>query len=293
MEQVVIQNQELVVTIALKGAEVRSVKNIASNHEYMWSGDSTVWSGVSPVLFPVVGKTTDNRVLFNSSAYPQGNHGFARSAVFNVTKQSASSVSLSIECAPEILNCAYPFKLQFIVSYSLNGKNLITNYTVINNDNQVAYFSVGAHPAFACPFDDKHKISDYVIEFDQPEQLLQHEITSAAFFTGKTTAVALELLPLDEHTFDNDAIVYTGYQSKFISLVELDSGRRIKVSLSGFPWLGLWSKPQANAPYVCIEPWCGHSDMLGFAGELPAKSAIEQVIAGATWQREFSTEFAY
>jgi galactose mutarotase-like enzyme len=183
--------------------------------------------------------------------------------------------------------------LQFTVTYSLEGKKLITGYEIFNRDSQSAYFSVGAHPAFACPFDAQHKITDYAIEFEQGERLLQHEITSAAFFTGKSNSLALGSMNLDENTFDNDALVFTGYQSEIVSLVEVGSKRRINVSVSGFPWLGLWSKPKSKVPYVCIEPWCGHSDMLGFVGELSEKAAIEQVAAGASWQREYFIEFDY
>ena len=290
MESVIIRNEQLQATIALHGAEVRSVKNVNNHHEYMWSGDAAVWAGVSPVLFPVVGKTTDNQVLWHGKGYPQGNHGFARNALFSVESQSESAVTLAI-ITNHSDGCSYPFNLRFLVSYELIGAQLLTRYQVENLGAEIAYFSVGAHPAFACPFDGEQQFSDYVIEFEQQENLTRHEITSAAFFTGKTTADALKTIELSTDTFAKDAIVYTGYTSKQIVLREKKSSRAVKVSLNGFPWLGLWSKP--GAPYVCIEPWCGHSDMLGFSGEVNGKAAIETVAANSSWSRQFSIEFAY
>ena len=54
------------VEISELGAEVRAITNPTANHEYMWSGDSRVWSGVSPVLFPVVGKSHDNKLKYQA-----------------------------------------------------------------------------------------------------------------------------------------------------------------------------------------------------------------------------------
>lgn len=290
MSQITIQNQSLQVTIALLGAEVRSVKNIVSNHEYMWSGNSEIWAGVSPVLFPVVGKTTGNQVKFAGESYSLGNHGFARHSLFSIVEQKNDEVTLLLNTQAGDVK-RYPFNLDFFVNYKLIDKIFHTTYTVHSLDQQTAYFSVGAHPAFACPFDDKHQISDYEIRFEQPENLLRHEITSEAFYTGSTTEYKLAAFNLDEHTFDDDALVFTGYNSDSVSLVERDSGRAIRVSLAGFPWLGIWSKPSAD--YVCLEPWCGRSDDLGFNADLNNKAVIETIQSNAKWSRTYTIEFAY
>lgn len=290
MSQVIIQNQSLQVTIALLGAEVRSVKNIVSNHEYMWSGNPELWAGVSPVLFPVVGKTTANQIKFADEGYILGNHGFARHSVFSIVEHKSDEVTLLLNTQTGDAK-RYPFNLDFFVNYKLIDKTLHTTYTVHSLDQQTAYFSVGAHPAFACPFDDKHQITDYEIRFEQPENLLHHQITSEAFYTGKTTSLDLVAFSLDEHTFDDDALVFTGYKGESVSLVESDSGRAIRVSLGGFPWLGIWSKPGAD--YVCLEPWCGRSDDLGFNGDINNKAAIETIQPNAKWSRTFRIEFAY
>lgn len=290
MSQAIIQNQSLRVTIALLGAEVRSVRNAVNNHEYMWSGDPAVWAGVSPVLFPVVGKTSANQVKFAGESYTLGNHGFARHSIFSIVQQKEDEVTLLLNTQAGDAK-RYPFNLDFFVNYKLIDKTLQTTYMVHNLDKQTAYFSVGAHPAFACPFDDKHQITDYEIRFEQPENLRRHEITSEAFYTGKTTEHNLAAFNLDEHTFDDDALVFSGYNGDSVSLVERDSGRAIQVSLDGFPWLGIWSKPGAN--YVCLEPWCGRSDDLGFSGDVNSKAAIETIQPNAKWSRSYTIQFTY
>ena len=41
--------------------------------------------------------------------------------------------------------------------------------------------------------------------------------------------------------------------------------------VKGFPSVGVWSKPKTDAPYICLEPWIGRVDNMGFTGELPEK----------------------
>jgi galactose mutarotase-like enzyme len=45
------------------------------------------------------------------------------------------------------------------------------------------------------------------------------------------------------------------------------------------PYLGLWTKPQAD--FVCIEPWHGVADPEGYSGDFTAKPGVFMVAAGA------------
>ena len=50
--------------------------------------------------------------------------------------------------------------------------------------------------------------------------------------------------------------------------IEDDNGKMfVKVEFD-MPLFALWSKEGANAPFICIEPWCGRCDAEDFAGEL-------------------------
>ena len=284
-----LENDHLQVQINPLGAEVSSIKNISTNHQYMWSGDSSVWAGVSPVLFPTVGKSTNNQIKHNDINYSMGNHGFARHSVFNIIEQTPDSVTLSITTTPE----NYPFKLQFNVSYHLESKKLITTYEVINKDEVDAYCGFGAHPAFACPFDSYHSFKDYEIEFGSQEELNFHPITTKAFYTGEIQRQKLSKINLDNHIFDDDALVYSGFSTKKVRLNEKKSDRFIEVTFDGFEYLGLWSKPKANAPYVCIEPWCGKSDTLGFDEDIIDREGNIQIKPQQTFSRSYTVEFGY
>lgn len=280
-----LKNKYLQAQINLLGAEVKSVKNILTDHEYMWSGDDSVWAGVSPVLFPAVGKSIDNQIKHNGKSYPMGNHGFARHSVFDVIKQSDSGVILSITTTTE----NYPFKLQFNVSYQLDAKKLITTYQIINLDNTIAHCGFGAHPAFACPFDSHHDYNDYELVFGEEENLSFHPITPEAFYTGEVKNQTLSKISLDNHTFDDDALVYSGFSSKKVRLTEKGSNRYIQVEFDGFEYLGLWSKPKAR--YVCIEPWCGRSDTLGFDGDIDQRIGNVSIDGFSSVVKSYTIEF--
>ena len=47
------------------------------------------------------------------------------------------------------------------------------------------------------------------------------------------------------------------------------SGAKLRIDYPAMPHLGIWTKP--GAPFVCIEPWQGHADPVGPAGEITAK----------------------
>lgn len=53
----VLENDWLKVEIASRGAELRKVQHKKNGLDYMWTGDSTYWGRVSPILFPIVGRS--------------------------------------------------------------------------------------------------------------------------------------------------------------------------------------------------------------------------------------------
>jgi galactose mutarotase-like enzyme len=45
------------------------------------------------------------------------------------------------------------------------------------------------------------------------------------------------------------------------------------------PYLAFWSKP--GAPFICIEPWHGIADPVGFTGDFTEKPGVFMVPTGA------------
>ncbi|MGL4392913.1 MAG: aldose 1-epimerase family protein [Fusobacteriaceae bacterium] len=267
-------NEHLTVKISNLGAEVKEVTDNLSEHNYMYEQDDSVWASTAPVLFPVVGKCTNNEIRYKGKKYDfKSNHGFARISDFEHIKHSNSEVEMILNSSM-MDEDSFPFEFEFCVTYKLEGRSLYTTYSVTNTSAVPIYFSVGAHPAFKCPFDDKHKLSDYYLEFDESEDILtKHEITPDAFFTGKTSAFKTDkgIIDLAEHNIA-DTFVFSNFKSECVSLVEKNSDRAITVSLNGFPYIAFWKKP--NGDFVCIEPWCGKADDVGFTGDIDQKKDI-------------------
>ena len=75
-----IKNKFLEVQINETGAELMAI-TAADGTEYLWSGDKTYWGGHAPILFPYVGRLTDNRYTYCGKEYQMNRHGFARGSL--------------------------------------------------------------------------------------------------------------------------------------------------------------------------------------------------------------------
>ena len=58
----------------------------------------------------------------------------------------------------------------------------------------------------------------------------------------------------------------------------------LSVQFEGFPYLGIWTKP--NAPFLCIEPWCGLADNVNHNGNIFEKESIQLLEKNCVFQRE-------
>ena len=93
-------------------------------------------------------------------------------------------------------------------------------------------------------------------------------------------------LKIRDHLFDIDTYVFRNQTIKEISLCTPDKKPYVTISCARFPDFGIWSKSD-EAPFVCLEPWYGSADNLGFEGELPDKYGILSLEAG----KEFTAEY--
>ena len=57
------------------------------------------------------------------------------------------------------------------------------------------------------------------------------------------------------------------------------------------PLFALWSPPGKNAPFVCIEPWCGRCDAADFEGTLSERAFNNALDAGKTFQTSYTMKF--
>lgn len=284
-----IANEILTVEITTKGAELQSVFNRQTGLEYMWSAEET-WPKKSPVLFPIVGGLKNNNYQYNGKTYQLGRHGFARDKDFSVQDQSENAVVFALNDSAETL-AVYPFHFNFFIRYSIEGNKLTVEYTIINKDDEVMYFSVGAHPAFKVPLVEGTSFEDYFLAFDTVENSQRWLLSDEGLIEDKTVAVFnnTHKLPLKKSLFYEDALVFKHLRSTHVSLQSDKTSNGLTVSFEGFPYLGIWSKKDAD--FVCIEPWCGIADSVNASGQLQEKEGILSQQPNEIFTRKFEITF--
>jgi galactose mutarotase-like enzyme len=282
-----IENEFLKVSAKDSGAELISIKNKQNNIEYLWQGDPKFWGRRAPVLFPVVGKLKDNKYKAEGKVYELPQHGFARDAYFDISEKGALFLTFTLKSNSETLK-VYPYKFELNIGYKLIKNRIEINYEVRNTDDKKIWFSIGAHPAFNCPIDPKLKFEDYFLEFETEESADKYLLEDGLLNGKKEKTLSKEKkIALTEKTFLNDAIIFKNLKSSLLSLKSNSSHASLNFNFKGFPFLGIWSKP---GPFVCIEPWYGHADMVGFSGELKDKEGIQGLDKGASFNCDYSVE---
>lgn len=250
-----IQNSALTVTIDSVGAQLMSV-TAAGGTEYLWSGDPAYWSSRAPILFPYVGRLTDDTYTCDGRAYQMTRHGFARRTEFSVLTQGKDHITLYMEDSEESRKL-YPFAFRFDVSYVLEGNTLVIVYAVESRDGRTMFFGLGGHPGFRVPLEEGRAFTDYRLTFAQPCQPWQVLMSENYMISGREAPYPLENgvdLPLRHDLFDRDAIILKHF-ARSVTLSAGEGTRGLTLSCPRMRYLGIWHQPKTDAPYVCLEPW--------------------------------------
>lgn len=284
-----IENDQLKISIAAKGAELKSIYHKQHDLEYMWEGDPAFWAKTSPVLFPIVGQLKDNTYLYKGKSYYLPRHGFAREKEFSVTAQKEDSITFTLQSDEETL-AVYPFPFLFSIIYTLNRDELTVTYNVQNRGEEDMLFSVGGHPAFKVPLVEGTSYNDYQLIFDQEEQAGRWPIKDGLIEnTPQPLLKETRELPLTKELFSKDAIVFKYLRSNAVQLTSERTAHGLKFSFEGFPFLGIWAAPGAD--FVCIEPWCGIADSVDADGDLENKEGIIRIEAAETFSVAWKVVF--
>lgn len=278
---VTISNAILSVTINTFGAELISL--VKNNKNYIWQVDETYWNKTSPILFPIVGRLKNDSYTFNGKTYQLPRHGFARNMEFSFDKKSNSQVIFELNESEET-KINYPFDFKLLVAYTLLDNELVIEYFVRNPSDEVLPFSIGAHPAFAI----SDKFENYSLQFNNEDTFETHHLENESF-NGKTTLVEMEKnsISLNYALFEKDALVFKQLKSNEVVLKNKENAI-LKVNYDHFPYLGIWTKE--NAPFLCIEPWCGLADSSNHNGNFEEKEGINYLSAGEDFLRAMRIE---
>jgi len=278
---VTIRSAALTATINPLGAELSSLGD-AEGRALMTDADPAFWTGRAPLLFPIVGALREDRYrLEDDRSFTLPKHGFARRRTFALIGRDDAHVLFRLEPDAET-RAAYPFDFRLDIAFRLNGTTLAMTATVANSGGEPMPFSFGYHPAFAWPLPygsvaDAHRI---VFEKDEPAPIRQLDLaTGLVAPEPRPTPVEGRTLSPTHALFEADALIWDRLESR--SLTWGAPGQpHLRVDFPDTPWLGLWQKPGAR--YLCIEPWAGTADPLGFSGTIWDKPGIIRLEPGAS-----------
>lgn len=259
-----IENENLIVQINSKGAEVCSIFDKNSRVEHIWQADAEIWGRHAPILFPIVGQLEGGNYEYKNQTFKMSQHGFARDSEFKLKEKFDNSLIFELKSSGDTL-MHYPYDFILTVLYRLEGRKLHVRYKVENTNSVEMPFSIGAHPGFNCPFSPEEDFEDYYLEFSEKETS-DRLLFNDGLLTGAKEEKYLNnsnVLDLNYGLFDNDALIFDTIKSEYVTLKSTKHDKFLRIGVAGFPFLGIWTKPGKNAPFLCIEPWYGITDTRG------------------------------
>ena len=288
----VLENELLRVEIDSFGAELKSVKNKATNQEYMWQADPQYWGRTSPVLFPFVGSLKNKCYTYEGNTYAMGQHGFARDMEHTLVSKSETAIYFELTHNEDTL-AKYPFAFTLNLGYELVDNELKVIWEVTNpSEDKTLHFSIGAHPAFNCPLYGEENKAGYKFFFAGVDEIHHHGHTDAGLSIEEDV-----VLPLENHRaimtpefFDGSTYIIEQPPTNEIG-VEDPNGNRFITVLFNMPIVALWSPPGKNAPFLCIEPWFGRCDADDFEGTLEERAFNNKLEAGAKFETAYTIRF--
>lgn len=270
MQNIGITSDNLSAQINPLGAELVSLKNSAGD-EIMSDGDPAFWRGRAPILFPIVGQLRHGQYRLNGKSYGLEKHGFARRSKFTLREHDADKAVFTL-CSNDVTRNQYPFDFQLKMIFEVRDNQLLMTAQVSNKGDCDMPFSFGFHPAFAWPLpfgNGDHKI---IFDQDEPAPIRRIGIEAGLIEPAlhDSPVDGNILIPTFDH-FENDAMIWDNLKSRRLSWGDPDS-THLDIEFPDTQWLGIWQKPRAK--FLCIEPWAGMADPVGFDGDFTDKPGV-------------------
>lgn len=267
------------------------IEKIHQGEESVDENGKPYWKRHAPVLFPIVGKLKRSQTLINGRTYEMPQHGFARDMEYEPITKLDNFHSYVLK-SNKYTMARYPFEFELYNTYRQEDNKLIFMYKVVNTGQNNMPFCLGGHPAFKIDPDDLRK-GNYYLEFEEEEEKA-HFLYLVDGLVGteysKNLLINNKYLLLEEHTFDNDALIIKGIQNKRISLKNRRTKKKVlTLNYEGWPYLGIWSK--AGAPFLCLEPWTSTADRVNSNNVFVQKTDLKILEPGDEFDNKFSVEF--
>lgn len=270
-----IASEDLRAAIDPFGAELTQLRD-RDGRELMTDADPAYWTGRAPLLFPIVGALNGGRYRIDGAEYAMPKHGFARRSAFELIEAGDRTARFRLVDS-DATRASYPFAFALDMAFEIAGATLEMTATLTNPGDRDLPASFGYHPAFAWPQPYGVPRAEHAIVFDADEPGALLALDSDGLIAGeRDSPVEGRTLRLADDLFADDALIWVPVASRGLTY------GRLRIGWDA-PMLGVWTKPGAG--FVCVEPWWGHADPTGFAGEIWDKSGILRLAPGE--RREF------
>lgn len=281
-----LENDYMKIEVSPIGAELQSLYSKKTEMEYLWQPGYDIWPHHSMLLFPSPGRIAGDRTIIGGKIYPATMHGFANDMEFEVVEANEEHILLQISATEETRK-SFPYEFRLQVDFTLDKEVVVQKFRVINDDDKRVYFSLGAHPGFYCPIAIEESGEDYSLEFDSPQNINLLELQEGTrLLTGKKFPWLKDETEkkLGDHYFDHGPQLLEGIRADYITLKSKRSGHFVELGIKDFPYLCLWGVGERMS-IMCIEPWCGVSDLADTDHVWETKLGIESVDVGDVFER--------
>jgi galactose mutarotase-like enzyme len=267
-----IASKDLIASINPLGAELWSLKD-AEGRQLMTDADPRFWTGHAPILFPIVGGLVNNCYRLGNRTYNMPKHGFARHSLFQIVYVTKSIARFRLE-ATKTSHDIYPFEFRLDLDFKLTGSALSIVAIITNFDNLAMPFSFGYHPAFAWPLPYGRLAGEHRVAFEKKEVAPIRRLDPSSGLLTPT----LHASPVNGYDywpsftdFSADALIWDAMASRSLRF-GVPGLPNLRIDYPDLPMLGIWQKPGGR--YLCIEPWAGLADPLGFEVDFYKKPGI-------------------
>lgn len=284
-----ISNEYLTAVVDDNGAELQSLKVRDSGRELMWQADARYWDRCAPILFPATGGLWNGTYRMGGKSYPMPKHGFMRDEVWNVLITEKDRLTFVYEGREETKSL-FPWDFTLKAEFSLEGKRLVFRLTVENRGQDTLYFQAGGHPGLALDdFSEEEKVADGYLKFTGDDSVVlraaEQGCTLPDYFPVSHTEDGM--VPVCVDTFANEALIFDRNRISKATLYDKHHRPVVSVESDAPVWL-IWSPQGEHSPFVCVEPWYGLCDPIGFSGDISRRPYIQILEGGKQWMGGYS-----
>ena len=259
-----IRNDVLALTASSRGAELQALYSRSKEDwgSLLWDGTPEIWPRRAPVCFPWCGKMEDGWFQAEGRRWEASQHGFIRDMEHTCMEQGADFLEFRLDWPGD--ESRWPWRFSFRTRHELAGNAVLTTCTAENRDDWPMPVQLGFHTGLRCPLDPDRRPQDYLLRFQCPE-----------------APGGGDVLPLSPALFTGDTICLSGLSSRWLQLEENGTGRALRIEVSGYPYVLLWSQPGLPG-FLCIEPWSGY---IGPGRDLVDRPGTLLLSSGQTFSR--------